>query len=445
MLIVAILLITVAILTLLSGVATFFGVAKKEKLKTAWFLLATIFATVWTMMIAIFLVADANYDAFMPVVINITYISALFIDIMLLGFINWENKRGRVVAWAFVLLGVILAIAVTVRPSLLHYGAMYSGSGNSILLNVGPFYYIYIAFFCVLVPTVMVTLLRKYIHSTTLSNRGADLVLLVGFGISGITSLVVNLILPFWTWEYIWLGPLTISATIIAFYYSVLRYRIVDLNSKWLRVLSFIVVVASLAVVYMVIFYVIFMAMFRGASPSIEVIVLNFIMILIVIALIPATNELNAFIRSLISHESIDMVYMIKKLSKVSPKDIEIHELAGFLAEHMHFEYVGILVKGRVYGSDHRKVSPELSEFVKGLGDPEYGIWQEVDSKNAEWKKNGFSAVAALKNGSGKTFSQVIIGKPLGKNKLTRRDKVQVETVINLVAIIIDSKTARRD
>ena len=51
----------------------------------------------------------------------------------------------------------------------------------------------------------------------------------------------------------------------------------------------------------MVIFSVIFAALFRGSPPSTEVIILNFIMIVIFLLLMPAINELLVSIRSLIS------------------------------------------------------------------------------------------------------------------------------------------------
>ena len=51
----------------------------------------------------------------------------------------------------------------------------------------------------------------------------------------------------------------------------------------------------------MVIFSAIFAALFRGSTPSTEVIILNFIMILIFLALMPAMNEFIKFVRSLIS------------------------------------------------------------------------------------------------------------------------------------------------
>ncbi len=342
------------------------------------------------------------------------------------------------------MIGLILAGFIIYNPNLLYTEIVFANSGNSLVTNVGPFYFVYVAFFCCLVPAILISLLKKVWKGSSFRSHGGDLVLLIGFAISGTMSLIFNLILPFWTWNYIWLGPLAISTTIIAFYYTILRYRSLNLSSRWLKILSYIVIVASCAVIYIVIFYIIFAAMFRGSSPSPEVIILNFVMIAIVLALIPATNELNMFIRSLISNQQVDMLYIIKKLSRVVPEGVDIKELAAFLAEHMHFEYIGILIGDTVYGSDGRKIPASSINLVSKLGNPENGIWQEFNEEDVVWRELDFSAVAALRNASGKTFGQVLVGKPLGKVSFSRRDLVQVETIINLAAVIIDSKLHKK-
>ena len=56
----------------------------------------------------------------------------------------------------------------------------------------------------------------------------------------------------------------------------------------------------------MIVFYIIFIAMFKGSSPSLEVIILNFIMVLFFLLLMPAMNELTAFVRSLITDQETE-------------------------------------------------------------------------------------------------------------------------------------------
>ena len=185
--------------------------------------------------------------------------------------------------------------------------------------------------------------------------------------------------------------------------------------------------------------------MFRGSTPSVEVIVLNFVMILIVLLLTPAMSELNMFVRSLISNQQIDMVYIIKKLSKVNlSSNTDLRELATFLAEHMHFEYIGIMIDDQIYGSAPRRFSADGIKLIDSLGEPEQGVWQEFDESSEVWQKLDLSAIAALRTSGGKTFGQVMVGKPLSKTSFTRQDLVQVETIINLVAVIIDSGSRRK-
>ena len=128
------------------------------------------------------------------------------------------------------------------------------------------------------------------------------MIIMVSFGISSLLTFFGDLILPLLgNWEMVWLGPLALAVTIISFYYTILRYRSLNLSSIWLKIFSYIVIISSIAIVYMVIFSIIFAALFRGSTPSSEVIILNFIMILIFMSLMPAMSELSGFIRSLIS------------------------------------------------------------------------------------------------------------------------------------------------
>lgn len=301
---VAILLITVSVLTFLSGLAVMLGSKKGDRLRSAWFFAATIFATVWMVTIGLFLDAKPDWEPHMTSLVNATFISAIFIDIALLGYISWHKRVGQITTMIFLFLGIVFAIVFICKPSLLYTDIVITNAGNSLVSNIGPFYFTYVAFFCALVPAVILTLLQQIFKSSSDRIKNGDVVLLIGFAISGTMSLIFNLILPFWTWNLVWVGPLAISTTIIAFYITILRYRALALESHWLKLLSYIVILASIAVLYMVVFYIIFTAMFRGARPSTEVIVLNFIMVLFFLLLMPAMNELLTFVRSLISNQN---------------------------------------------------------------------------------------------------------------------------------------------
>lgn len=302
---IVILLAVVSVLTFLSGAIVFFGSKKGSRVRSAWFFLATIFATTWMASISAFLVAEQSWSDVIDWHVIWTFISAILIDVAFLGYVAWPEKHGQIITGIYLIFGLILSTVIAANPHLLYNEIILDRTGNSVVMNIGPVYISYIIFFCAIVPTIVTMLLKESFRTKSERKRGGDIVIMASFAISSVLTLIGDLILPlFGNWYVVWLGPLALSATIIAFYYTILRYRMLNLSSIWLKIFSYIVIIASIAIVYMVIFAIIFAALFRGSMPSTEVIILNFIMILIFIALMPALNEFTKFIRTLISSQS---------------------------------------------------------------------------------------------------------------------------------------------
>ncbi len=298
---IVILLATVAVLTFLSGAIVFFGSSKGDRIRSAWFFLAAIFATAWMASISVFMVAQPEWTNNIEWHVKWTFISAILIDAAFLGYISWVQKNGKYLTLFFAILGIIISAPIFTAPDLLYNEIIIARTGNSVVMNIGPLYIAYNVFFALIVPAIIFSLFKQFLKTRSQRKKGGDITIMVSFGISSLIILVANLILPLiGNWSAIWLGPLALSATIIGFYYTILRYRSLNLSSIWLKIFSYIVIVSSVAIVYMMIFAIIFAALFRGSPPSTEVIILNFIMILVFIALMPAMNEFIKFIRTLI-------------------------------------------------------------------------------------------------------------------------------------------------
>lgn len=297
---IVILLATVSVLTFLSGAIVFFGSSKKDRGKSTWYFLAAIFATLWMASISIFLNAKPEAASTIGWHVNWTFISAIFLDAAFLGYGAWNRQYGKITTMTFVLIGTIISSIIVLKPELLYSAVILSHTGNSVVMNIGPVYFAYIAFFATIVPIIIGAYMMQFLKTRSKLKQGGDLITMISFGLSSTVVLIFNLILPlFNNWSLIWLGPLALAVTILGVYYTILRYRMLNLASIWLRLFSYVVIISSIAIVYMIIFSVIFAALFRGSTPSIEVIILNFIMILIFIALIPAINTLMTHIKSL--------------------------------------------------------------------------------------------------------------------------------------------------
>ena len=305
---IVILLVTVSILTILSGITVFFGSSKGYKVRAMWFLLASLFATIWMLTIAIFLSAKVDQEQALDWPVRLTFISAILLDVSFLAYVSWRQKYGRIISLFFMLFGIVVSSLIALRPELLYNSVNLSPVGNTVTMNIGPLYFAYTAFFATIVPAVIIAFLRHFVAGRRKKEKTAgDIIMMSIFGISSLFTLIFNLIMPlFGSWDLIWVGPLALAATIIAHYYTILCYSEFTLTSLWLKFFSYVVIISSLAIIYMLIFALIFSAMFRGATPSTEVIVLNFIMVVIMLILMPAIANITAFIRSLISGESTE-------------------------------------------------------------------------------------------------------------------------------------------
>ena len=301
---IVILLAVVSILTVLSGAIVFFGSSKHDRVRSLWYFAAAIAATVWMASISIFMIAEPKAIDTIYWHVNWTFISAILLDAAFLGYAAWREKHGKALTLFFLAFGLIVSIAIAISPNSLYSSVTLQHTGNSVTMNIGPLYFAYIAFFATIVPAIVSVFFKQYLKTRSNRRRGSDIITMSCFGASSLVVLIFNLILPLLgNWSLIWLGPLALSVTILAVYYTILRYQALNLSSVWLRILSYIVVIASVAIVYMIIFSVIFAALFRGSTPSIEVIILNFIMIVIFISLMPALNQFTSSVRSLISNQ----------------------------------------------------------------------------------------------------------------------------------------------
>lgn len=439
---VSILLMATAALAVLSGLSTFVGSSKVDRWRMAWFFATTILAAVWTVSIAIFLSLPVNARDIAPFVIMSIYVSSAVMMITLLGFAGWERKVGKILVVLAALSVAIVSVIAARDTKLLFDGFSLSNHGNEVHLVNGWLYWLYTFFF---VLNSIIAWYYVYCHAKATRQkrvRQGDYVLLVGLLITGGLAMLSDLILPiFVRYDLIWIGPLALSITLVAFYYAILRFRIVSVSTSWLKTLTYVVLLTAGAVVYMLIFYLIFTALFKIPNPSSSILILNFIMIVIVLLLMPVINEITAATRSLISVGQVDIAYVIKKLNRLAAKNVDLRDLAGFLATHLHFAYIGFVINGRLYGSKPLSMSKdEIEQISKMRTTDKGGVWQEPNKTVRKiLDETSLNAVAELRNAKGKTFGHLVVGQPLGKKTFERKDLIQLEMIINLVATVIDS------
>jgi len=434
------LLVIVAILTALSGVAVISGAHKGDRLQAFLFFLTTMAALTWAVGIGIFLSLpeDAGPE-WANAAINMIYIGAPVMCWGLMAYTCHKYLLGKI---GIVVLGVacvVFASLIVVNPGLLYSSYdLNAVTGNIVHVRQDAFYILYGVYHFIAVGLYMVGLGFAAYSARAASVRKAHLMVLVGFSITGVLALVFDFILPYFgKYDTIWVGVFAMSIAWIFHYYAILRYRLLDLSSPWLRGFSKVIVMSLAAIAYLVIFFIIFAALFKVPAPSVQVIILNMLMIVAVMLLFPALNELSTFVGSLASTDTVDVSYIVKKLTKLVGYDVNLTELATFLCDHLHFQYIGFVMDGEVYGSQELKVSPEVIKAIAKLKKSNGGIWMEPDEELAKaLKKLDITAVAELRDGKGKVVGQVLFGKSSGHYSLDNRDLVPVEVVMQVVPVV---------
>lgn len=442
---ISILLIATAILVALTGLVSLAGAAKADKSRMAWFFVATLGLAAWSLSISGFLGAPVTTsEGTATFLIYGIYLSALVAVPALLGYSAWKYTLGKVATVAYIVGGIVLAALLLHDQSILYDSMTLSNiDGNSIHIVPGWFYYTYIAYFCSCFTLYLGVLYYRAKHTKNKRVRSGDMLLLGGMVISSGFTGLFDLILPlFGNYASIWVGPFVITIVMAIFFYAIIKYRIIAVEAGWMRIMSYIVVLSVGVIIYMLLFYMIFTTLFKIPNPSASVLVLNFIMIVIVLLLMPVINELIASNKSMISVGQVDIAYVVKKLNRLASHNVDLRDLAAFLADHLHFAYIGFIINGKLYSSKPLAMSADEIQSISHLKTAgRDGVWQEPNKAVAKiLDELDLKAVAELRNAKGKPFGQLIVGKPVGKSSFERRDLIQLEMIINLVATVIDSE-----
>ena len=434
------LLIIVAILTALSGIAVISGAHKGDRVQAFLFFLTTMAALAWAVGIGIFLSLpeDGSYDVATTAVMMM-YVGAPIMCWGLMAYTCHKYTPGKI---AMVILGVVCAIFVSVILANHHF--LYSNielnniTGNIVHLHQNTFYILYGVYHFATVGLYMLGLWYTAHTAKSAQVKKANLMVLIGFTITGVLALIYDFILPYFgKYDTIWVGILAMSIAWIFHYYAILRYRLLDLSSPWLKSLSRVIVMSLAAIAYLVIFFIIFAALFKVPAPSVQVIILNILMIVAVMLLFPALNEMSTFVGSLASADEVDVSYIVKKLTSLVGYDANLDELASFLCDHLHFQYIGFVMDDGLYGSKPLKLTPDAISQIAKLKKSDGGIWLEPGVELSHvLAKQDVSAVAELRNSKGKIVGQMIFGKPNGHINFDKRDLVPIEVIAQIIPVV---------
>lgn len=437
-----ILLLTVSILAILSGAAVFGGSKKEDRPQMSMFVLLVLGVSAWVISIMAFLSlpASANLSSARLAVFGI-YISGLVMNIFAFAYIGWGYKIGRLMTILSAFATIFMSYLIIHDSSLLYSEIILSPEGNSVALVEGWYYSLYSLILTVENISLVLILLYRIRHTSSPAVRKGWLVFMIGLMIGGLGAGVFDVMLPPKRYDLIWVGPLLMCADMIAHYYAALRYRMIVIRSSWLKASSYIVLATLSAIVYFVLFFVIFSALFKISNPTNEVILLNFVLVVIATLLTPAISEVSSFFQSLASVHQVNLGYIVKKLDRLKGTNPNLADIAAFLADHLHYHYIGIIWKHKIYESTPSSINAEDIEKIISIENDSKSLWfpPSVRLKRSMDKLN-LSSVAELRNSKGERVGLVIFGRSIERSKLRESDRARLSTVISATSVVVESK-----
>ncbi len=432
-----VLLIAAIVVAVLSGVSIFFGSQKSEKKSSIYFLLATLGAALWTIAIVIALKMPDASPEFVHTVVTCIIAGVTLCDVGLLAFLGWRYKGGKSSTFIFALFGALLVALLAYDSSLFYSSYDLSQGYVQIFINYSWYYFAVIAYFF-LISFVFSSFLLKRIKETTNTSLKTGLkVFYVGLSIGGILALIFDLILITSLPNLIWIGPMATIISIMSFYYSVVKFRTLNISTKWMKIMSYVILTATAVIIYLLVFYIVFAALFRTPNPSGEVLLLNSILAVFLLALMPALSELTNFMKASFLSDQIQLGYIAKKLDNIVPKEFNPKEVVQFLADTLHYEDCALVLSKHTYTTNNMRISAdEITEIIE-LKPIDGRMWVKSPEKTLE---NGFniSEIAVLRSSQGKEIGKLVLGKKVNGKSFQRREFVKIEAVVDMLSALVE-------
>ena len=437
----------IAVLAVFAGITLALGVRREQRGQGVMFFFAALFGAIWAAAIAIFLLLpnDTRGEALAPSTVLVIYSAAIPMMVFMMAFLTSRMRMGRIALIVFLIYGVILLTLLWSNPGLLYDSITLSNEAgqNSVNLVEGWFYLAYSCFLVAIASITLALTLFRIIRSDARSERAGLTVMMGGFFFAMIFCVVFDIWLPTFRYDLIWLGPVSLCAIVLAYFYAALKYHTIVLSSKGLRFLSYLIIISFVATIYIFV-YVMATKYILHVDIGGEVLIANMVMVLLLVAIVPLLSELSTVVKSMLSPSDVDIKNTVVEFNKMVASDPSLREVAEFVANRLNFEYVGLVINGQIYSSGFLYQPNELVAALKFLPPAAKGtVWQNyanVPELKKLFQEHRLTAVAELKNAHGEAFGYILYGMPLGKDRLDKADLYVPENTLNVLSAIIDSK-----
>lgn len=381
-----------AFIALAAGVVTL--LSKNLKPVNFWLSMTSIFAGLWVVGIAVFILQTDTFIA--EIIARGYYAAALTIGISLYFFSRFYPRKkasDHSEQIAFLLL-YALGVIYSLIPGWLVQEVVTAGrtqlgyQSNIVDLN-GFLYGYYVVVFLCLVLRALGNLRHSYAYARgrsqlQLAREIRGIIVYVTIALVG--GMVFNLFLPLLgNYRLIWIGPLFTACFTIYLFYVVSKQGILDIRAAVARSVGYVVMVSAIAVVYGAVLFTVSGPFMGNAHLTLGQ--LFFFVVLAVILTFtvrPLQKILDRLTYDVFYHSDYELEEMMQEFSAMTANEIELGRLVrrslGVLSRALRPEYVSLFVlssNGKTYhyaknmmkGGTPRRYQHQLDVIKDMLGE----------------------------------------------------------------------------
>ncbi|MDR0591161.1 MAG: hypothetical protein LBG75_01205 [Candidatus Nomurabacteria bacterium] len=295
-------------------------------LRSLFFFISNMACAVWSAGIAVFL--SVSDEGALVSAAQVYYIAAAVIawSLVPLSYVFFQSRKDVAVpAFMTALPLAYIIVMILWRPGSL-ISSVSVGEHNSVTID-SMGYAVYSLYFVACCSVAAYFLYREAKDTKDRALRRQIYYILGAYAVDFVIGVTFNLIMP-WLGNYslIWIGPINILVLAIMFYWAIIHYKLFDFKELAIRAMSYIMVVAAVAVVYLIVFG--FAANMIGAGDvSWELNALNAIMIAVVVMLLPLINKINYHLDKIFHPDGYRLDNIISKLNRVIIKNHDTKQL----------------------------------------------------------------------------------------------------------------------
>jgi hypothetical protein len=294
------------------------------------------------------------------------------------------------------------------------------------------------------------------------------LLVIIAYSIVALAVVIFNLLVPAFTnnFHLAWLGGAVFLLFAIMIYIDIVRYEQFDIAESVVHFISYAIVVTVVVAIYLLALGAVYKFIFKVESPSLELYMVNAILVVIIVMLLPLINEMNFYLRRVFYDGSYNIDELVARMNAevLGAHDIEriLDNISNLTSENLktisayfvvlhNGDEISLVAGQTKKGLNHDEVLEINSTIANGVGrvlGRDVVLTSDLDTKSPAYhilQRHRIAAVVKMlyheDDGKKRLLGYLLLGEKKRQRKFSAKDIQALETIVALSAIAVENTT----